>query len=352
MEQEKENIFILKEKSFNLISNKNNEYKIILSIYSNEVFNIDIYSKNIIPSKKYSLSCKINDLIKNRFFKIFLNVEEIFIELENKIQKSIIIEDTNVIYLDIPIGLTIIKDIILEIKEIEKSKDDIIQELKIELNNQIDNNKTLELNIKKQNEIIINLNNEIKELKNIKKKDSLKNSLIVKSDEIDIIKNWISPKKNIYFKLLYQATKDGDKISQMQEKINNKGENIIFCYIENGCRYGGYTSLSWDTYSNIKNDTKAFLFSLDKKEKYNNNNNGLKAITCLDSWWFCFTEAISLPLNKNYGYDGFLKNNLDWANPNKINYKNINKGTDLTNGLERFRYKEVEVYQIIYDENN
>ena len=57
-------------------------------------------------------------------------------------------------------------------------------------------------------------------------------------------------------------------------------------------------------------------------------------------------------MNKNYGYDGFLKNNLDWANPNKINYKNINKGTDLTNGLERFRYKEVEVYQIIYDENN
>ena len=341
-----------KEKSFNLISNKKIEYKINLSIYSNEVFNIDIYTIYKNPSKKYSLSCTINDLKKNRFFKIFLNVEEIFIELENKIQNSKIIEDTNIIYLDIPIGLKIINDIILKIKEIKKSKDDVIKELTNELNNQIDNNKKLVLNIEKQNEIINNLNEEIKALKNNITRDCLKNSSIVKLDEIDLIKNWISPNKNIYFKLIYQATKDGDKISQMQEKIDNKGENIIFCYIENGCRYGGYTSLSWDTNSNIKNDSKAFLFSLDKKEKYNIDNNGLEAITCLKDWGFCFTGAISIPLNKSYGYDCFLKNNLGWANPQKINFKNINKGTDLTNGLERFRYKEVEVYQIIYIENN
>ena len=61
----------------------------------------------------------MNDLIKNRFFKIFIDLEEVFRELENKIEKSKIIEDSNLIYLDIPIGLNIINDIILEIKKLK-----------------------------------------------------------------------------------------------------------------------------------------------------------------------------------------------------------------------------------------
>ena len=51
-------------------------------------------------------------------------------ELENKIKNSKIIEETNIIYLIIPIGLTIINEIILEIKEIEKTKDEEIEEYK------------------------------------------------------------------------------------------------------------------------------------------------------------------------------------------------------------------------------
>ena len=43
-------------------------------------------------------------------------------ELENKIEKSTIIEDTNVLYLTFPIGLTIINEIVLEIQEREKTK--------------------------------------------------------------------------------------------------------------------------------------------------------------------------------------------------------------------------------------
>ena len=77
----------------------------------------------------------MNELVKNRLFKMFVGQDDIFRELENKIEKSIIIEDTNLIYLDIPIGLNIINDIILEIKEAQKSQDEIIQELTNELNN-------------------------------------------------------------------------------------------------------------------------------------------------------------------------------------------------------------------------
>ena len=60
-------------------------------------------------------------------------MEEIYRELEKKIEKSSIIEDTNAIYLNIPIGLIVIKDIILQFKETDKSKDEYINYLIKEL---------------------------------------------------------------------------------------------------------------------------------------------------------------------------------------------------------------------------
>ena len=76
----------------------------------------------------------MNDLIRNRFFKMFINLDEVFRELDNKIERSIIIEDINLIYLNIPIGLNVINEVILEINESQKSKDEIIQELQNLLN--------------------------------------------------------------------------------------------------------------------------------------------------------------------------------------------------------------------------
>ena len=154
------------EKDFILTSDKNIEYKLKLFINNNDSFCISAFTTKNIPSKKYSLSLTMNELIKNRFFKIFINIEEIFKEFENKIEKSIIIEDTNLIYLDIPIGLNIINDIILEIKEIQKSQDKTIKELTKELNNK--NNLIKEKDIKinelenklNENQIKLNTNNE------------------------------------------------------------------------------------------------------------------------------------------------------------------------------------------------
>ena len=135
MEQKDDENNILKEKDFILKSDKKIEYRLKLFISNNDLLCINLYTIKIVPSKKYSLSLTMNDLIKNRFFKIFINLEEVFRELENKIDKSTIIEDSGLILLDIPIGLNIFTDIILEIKEAKKSCEEIIQEYKNELNN-------------------------------------------------------------------------------------------------------------------------------------------------------------------------------------------------------------------------
>ena len=52
-------------------------------------------------------------------------MKKIFRELETKIINCNIIEETNFIFLDIPIGLCVINEVILEIKQFEKSNDDV-----------------------------------------------------------------------------------------------------------------------------------------------------------------------------------------------------------------------------------
>ena len=104
----------LKEKNFTLISD-NNEYKVKLYIIDDN-FCIKLTTNKI--SKTYDFTSTLDDLKNiNDFFKIFKDLKEIFIELEKKIEKSKIIEESNLIKLVIPIGLNIINDVILVIYE-------------------------------------------------------------------------------------------------------------------------------------------------------------------------------------------------------------------------------------------
>ena len=119
----------IEEEKFKIRTNKNNEMELFLRNYNNEELSITLFNNNEFPIKKYELKCNLEEFQKNRFFKIFINIEEIMKELKNKIEKSIFIEDTNCIIIEIKIGLTIINEILLVIEEEEKNKDEIIQKL-------------------------------------------------------------------------------------------------------------------------------------------------------------------------------------------------------------------------------
>ena len=162
---------IIEEKKYNIKTDKNNEMELYLRNINNEELSITLLTKNQILSKKYELKCNLKEFQKNRFFKIFINIDEIIRELDNKIEKSTFIEETNLIIMDIQIGLTVINEILLEIKETDKNKEEmenIINQLiknKKEMEKQINElkieNKKLKENIEKSN---INHQNEIKNL--------------------------------------------------------------------------------------------------------------------------------------------------------------------------------------------
>ena len=111
---------IIEAKKFKIITNNNNEMELTLINYNNEELSITLFNNNETELKKYELKYNLEEFQKNRFFKIFINVEEIMKELDNKIQKSKFIEDTDCIIIEIQIGLTIINEITLIIEEKEK----------------------------------------------------------------------------------------------------------------------------------------------------------------------------------------------------------------------------------------
>ena len=92
---------IIEEKKYKIITDKNNEMELYLRNINNEELSITFYTINKILSKKYELKCNLKEFQKNRFFKIFINIKEIMRELENKIEKSIFIEENNLIIINI-----------------------------------------------------------------------------------------------------------------------------------------------------------------------------------------------------------------------------------------------------------
>ena len=366
MEQNEDEMNILKEKDFILTSDKNNEYEMKFFINSNDLFCLTAITTKNNSSKKYSLSLSMNDLIKNRFFKIFVNVEEIFRELENKIEKSILIEDTNLIYLDIPIGLNVINDIILEIKESKKSYEAIIQELMNELNDK-------NILIKEKDNKINELEKKLKEKELEKEKlkfsnynnfyfynidNSYENYVLIQSQQYESIKfkellileknfyicHLLVPNfenKKIFFNLIYKAKIDGDKAKNFHNKVDGKGPLVILVKTSKNIIIGGYTSKPWSSSNYYMEDHDAFLFSLTNKKTYNIVNPKYACLH-LENSGPCFGNNLELKIFDNC----FIEENA--VNFESIAYNIDNKNLIGEKRLSTFKIIDYEVYQIIY----
>ena len=177
---------IYEEKEYKIKTDKNNEMDLYLRNHNNEELSFTLFNNNAKPSKKYELKCNLEELQKNRFFKIFISVEEIIRELEKKIEKSKFIEDTNCIIIEIQIGLTIINEILLVIEEQEKTNEEKINELLINKEEMIKiiNNLTNE-NEKLKNELN-EKNKKLKEEKEKKIKEESEKKIKILENELNV----------------------------------------------------------------------------------------------------------------------------------------------------------------------
>ncbi len=348
MNSEEKDFYTLEQKNFTIKTDKQKEMDLFLRIYNYDDFAISIYSKNENPERKFQLNLTLEELQRNRFFRIFLNTGEIMRELEKKIEKSFIIDQTNFLYLIIPTGLTIINEIIFEIKEIKtEEKIDEYKNIIEKLNEKLkEKDKIIEENKKILETLNKKLNEKEEENKLLLK--FKKSSNILKEDENDLVINWLKNNKNnikydnISFELLYRASRDGDSASKFHELCDGKGPTIIFVKNEDDYRYGGFTSKKWKSSDEKESDPSSFLFSLTNKEKYLlKNENDTNAIYHLKNNGPGFGHA---------GYDLFI---IDKCFSNKhihcfsssFRFDN-NK---MYNGKQSFCVKDYEVYLVKFN---
>ena len=372
---------IKKENSYTIISDKNHSFNLNIQNLNFSIKIIAIYQDDIIK-QIYEKKMLLEELKKNKFLGLCDSIDEIYDELTHNLSKNQtkILEETNQIYISIPIDHLKIKEILFVIEEKLKDDKEKIQELILIVTNlkqeikELKNNKnndefsklnekiiTLEKENSKLNEKIITLekeNSKINEELNSykiflpylekykKKSDDDDNKMIRNLDSLIIgnnekynitLKNWINPNIKIKSQLLYRKSRDGDEFQTFHKLCDNKGgSTLILIKLDNGNILGSYTILDWDSKSEWKDDLNMFAFSLTENVKCIKNNNNTFGIYCNPN---CGPHTAI-----HYFNDKNKKMKVTYIN---AGYDSFNESNKLSKEKGYFNTQEVEIFKIL-----
>ena len=316
--------------------------------------------------KEYIFKENYQNLLTNKFYLPFESIEEIkqyisSLILNNSKKKvnNLISKKKDSLLLEIPAPLGKANALFFELKQ---NFDYLIENLSKELSqlsNEFINMRKEMDKMKKDYETRISfLENENKnktiEIKNLKEQlnqenevNDLSNSDIILLDEREDIIKMINPMADLdtyNFKLIFKASVDGSLPNAFHNNCDNKGPTIIFIKINNGKRIGGYTSVSWDRNNEFKPDENAFLFSLDKKEKYELNTNLMNyAVAHYEKYGPTFGSGYGLYISNNYKSDENCSQENNCYKNKNIDFVGIDKSKAY------FSIFDYEVYSCSYN---
>lgn len=269
----------------------NQDYLIELSTESNVLVMkfTERNTPNIIPSL-YLGKFSFNELKEaNKFLRIYDSIEELsqfFKDIIN--QKKLSIEkELN----DLKTTWSFIKGlsedaIILILSKKNMEKDDIISTLVNEI-------KILKAENIKVNEKLSNLEKRVALLENKKvesdNEKGLINKIITNKNEAKEFSKFLFNNNNTQFELLYQATRDGDKIDDIEKKVSGYSPLLFLLYTKKGIKCGGYTKAVLKKDSQYKFDESSFLYNFNTR-KIINIKNPKEAIICRETV-FCFGNS-------------------------------------------------------------
>ena len=329
----------------NLIGGKEQEINIELNSTTNDDENYDIKNKNL---KINELENEIKEIKndKNILLKK-INILEDLVNNQNNELKNIIIEQKNTIEKLNNLETTINeqKYKIGKIYNIEKllnsQKNEIekIKNWKNEYDSELQDMLITKINKMSLNKIdskIINKKEELEFLEN-----RLKNSEILK-------------KKNITYKLLYRATKDGNNMQIFHNKCDNIMGTLTIIKTTKGMRFGGYTEQIWNDDNKKEVQRKdgknvCFCFSLDLFKIYNfdyNNKNDHSIHGYYNNGpYFCCNNNIVFSIKNN---NGFLCGYTSYTT-GASSFGKFENDHEISGGQKDFSVIEMEVFQILFD---
>ena len=310
------------EKNFSTeIDNNKTEFKLSSS---ENILSISTELNN----KKYRLTISTEELKEsNNFFKQFSTFDDLLKAVQKIIttSKNIIIKDN---FIEIKFKNFFDEDNSIKIPE-EKNINLLYLNLK---KLQIENDNLKQLLLKKKND-------NFETYKNLF--NSIKNSSILKEGEELMIKNWINSNRKISFELIYKGTRDGDDVKDFHKLCDEISPTLTLAQTKNGNRFGGYTSvaLTKNSSDNGIYDPNAFVFSIDKKYKYNTNNPSY-AVRSYASRGPCFGDSCPFYIGNK-----FLTKNTSYSNPSN----DYNCPPYVLTGAEYFTLDELEVYKVKFE---
>ena len=170
-------------------------------------------------------------------------------------------------------------------------------------------------------------------------------SILIKEEELKLIetrlKRGVFSNKKISYKLLYCGTKDGDDSKIFHSKCDNIPNQLVLVKTKEGLKFGGYTRLGFKSTGNGIVDKDAFIFSFEAMKTYDAIE-GKETIFCCSSHGptFGYSSDIQIPNN-------FLSNRGQVQT--KMNRFKTTEDYELNGGNQYFEFKEVEVFQIIFE---
>ena len=350
---EKEDPNLIISEHIKSINNDSYTIKLILTNLSKLIFKI--YDKNSLQEICHQKSFNFDELkLLNKCFLIYDNIKDIYNCIKALLDEdkvSILFKNENM-SLSIPFFLPNGKQNIINF-DLEKdkiNKDELIQVLC----NKIKQLEKIIISIKESKDNIINdilkrlqileekENEREKEKEKLRLKD-IRESSICKENEINLfVKEFKKHQKflneKIGFKLLYKATRDGDKVNNFHNKCDNIKSVLVLIKSNNGARFGGYTEIGFNDHTGDLNDDNAFVFSLDKMKIFNAKK-GTPSIYCQKDL-YGFKNTI-------YLYDDSLTKKSNWNFGGNENYPC--QYYELNNNEDYFICSEVEVFQILDD---
>ena len=310
---------------------KENEcpYTLTFCIESNSLV-IKISEDDSVPSIHYSIKLTLTDLAKqSRYFRILDTLEEFMPELNNlcKENKIKLKKARASIDLILYLPMKVVDEVHLTIPQEQMDSKKVIADLCTTVNE-----------LKREIKMLKSTQITEKQLKiNLQSKDILLNE-----DEKKMVCDWIiermkSQGKRVNMTLLYKSTEHGDSSNNFHNLCNGKGYTLTLVRTTKGYRCGGFTTVSWSSYGNFRNDNNAFLFSLDFKEYY---------LTCDGS--NAIYDHSSYGPTFGGGHDLYIVSGCHSSN-SSCDFPNSYYGTryrGLTGGMNSFKVKDVEVYNI------
>ena len=284
---------------------------------------------------------------KDRYFKMYDNIEDAYQDILTSFSKDNyeLIKEENHLIINLEMEVNFKKSVIsfiLDKKEIQN--EDLTKSLYQLAHKYIKENNGLKNEILVMKEKINSMEEKINFLyDHIKSKEGysdavLKKSQLLNEKQIEILQNWISPKKYFRCKLIYNAKVDGDKLSTYHSLCDNKGPTLTIFTTNNNLILGGYLSISFDENSGWIHDENAFLFSFNPDEKYSS----------IDTTYTFYGGKDRGPTFGGYNieiFDNFLKNDKNKYNMNRVTF-DFNKKYKNSKEIY-FKVKDLQVFQIL-----